>query len=198
MQSRQIPISMSAARASSGDFVSRALEVVSTLPYRFPTKTNSLHHFPVDEVNAFAASTRPIMAASTAKLLSDFLAEKQARGTAVERALYAGMTEVQLVSRLLSKRPLMFMNPDDSYLLRDGRKGRGRFEAIGTDAEAPPLTLQSLHYYDEMCLYALLVVSSTTHFINVGARDVLLCFPVLSSGDCVVLRSVALSFSEVW
>ena len=48
--------------------------------------------------------------------------------------------------------------------------GQGGFEAVGTDAEAPPLTLDATLSYDEIALAALLGVSVPTHFINNGDR----------------------------
>lgn len=62
-----------------------------------------------------------------------------------------------------------------SYLLRTGESYSGGFEAIGTEKEREPLTLESLQSYDEMCLSALLGVSSFTHFINTGMVVVCVC-----------------------
>ena len=81
-----------------------------------------------------------------------------------------------LVFRLLRDRPWVFMNAGDDYMLRDdgdgagGRRGRGGFDAVGTDAETPPLTLDRTLSYDEMALAALMGVAVPTDFINTGGR----------------------------
>ena len=48
----------------------------------------------------------------------------RASGSAQEQKFYAAVTPDQLVTRLLSKRPLAFLNAFDDFLLDDGRKGR--------------------------------------------------------------------------
>ena len=76
-----------------------------------------------------------------------------------------------LVRRLLTARPLVFMNPEDNYVLRDGAgQGVGGFDNVGTDREKYPLTLDRTLSYDEMALAALLAVAVPTHFINPGDR----------------------------
>ena len=59
------------------------------------------------------------------------------------------MTVVQLVQRLLCRRPLMFMTPVDLFLLRGGQDGDGRdaFDRIGTPAETAPHILAELQSY---------------------------------------------------
>ncbi len=64
----------------------------------------------------------------------------------------------------------MFMTESDMYLLRNGHKGQGGFEAIGTLAEKSPLILKDYLSYDEMQIAALLGVSVPTFFINNGDR----------------------------
>ncbi|XP_047490993.1 uncharacterized protein LOC125040484 [Penaeus chinensis] len=86
------------------------------------------------------------------------------------RSLYAGMDVVGLVERLLRKRPATFFACGDQYLLRDGTRGAGGFERIGTPQEAPPLCLRDYLSYDEMKLSALLAVSSRSFFVNDGSR----------------------------
>jgi len=78
-----------------------------------------------------------------------------------------------LAARLIRCRPLMFMTGVDEYLLSTGESGIGwkDFDAIGTDAEKPPLVMQDYLSYDEMLLSSLLAVSTPCHFINRGDRS---------------------------
>ncbi len=45
------------------------------------------------------------------------------------------MTVAAFLQRLLTKRPLVFMTKNDSFLLRNGYKGRGGFHKIGTSQQ---------------------------------------------------------------
>ena len=80
------------------------------------------------------------------------------------------MDEDEFINRLITKRPLMFMTERDQYLLRNGKRGSGGFEIIGTDTECAPLVLEDYLSYDEMQIAALIGVSSPTYFINNGSR----------------------------
>lgn len=157
------------------------------LPYRFPTKDNllssrmsdHLHPHPqllpaavgVEmEIEGLASRTRPIIHARMLPLLEKFIASKTASGSAPERRIYEGLSPCGLVDRLVAKRPLVFMNPSDTFCLRSGEDGAGGFEQIGTEGEAPPLILENLQSYDEMMLSSLMGVSSPTLFINDGSR----------------------------
>lgn len=91
----------------------------------------------------------------------------------VEKALYCGEFSCEdLINRCLRKRPLVFWNAYDGYLLRDGRTdGASGFESIGTASENPPLILADYLSYDEMQVSALIGVAVPTHFINNGSRE---------------------------
>lgn len=89
------------------------MKPASSLPYKYPTSTNALSGFDPGEVAAFAESTRPILSANTAALLGKFLRVKRASGSEVEQALYADMSEADLVTRLLLRRPLAFVGGGD-------------------------------------------------------------------------------------
>jgi hypothetical protein len=65
---------------------------------------------------------------------------------------------------------LMFMTHQDSYLLRNGQKGDGGFEQIGTDQEQKDLCLKDYQSYFEMSLAAFVSLFVPSHFINVGGR----------------------------
>jgi hypothetical protein len=105
------------------------------------------------------------------KLIEDFLAYKKSEGSVVEKNLYKTMSRQEFIGRLLSKRPLMFMNANDDYLLKNGTRGNGGFEKIGTNEEKSPLVLKDYLSYDEMQSAALIGVSVPTYFINNGNRQ---------------------------
>ena len=110
------------------------------------------------------------MAGAVLPLIREFLALKRAQGTRVEQEVYAGLDLGAFVTRLLSRRPLTFYGGQDTYLLRDGTRGSGGFERIGSGSERWPLVLSELLSYDEMSIAALIGVSVPTHFINAGQR----------------------------
>lgn len=140
------------------------------LPYDLPTEANRIERFPADEVEEHAAGVRPIVPASLLPLLEAFLELKRELGSPTEREVYAGLDARGLITRLLHKRPLAFLNPQDSYLLRDGTRGVGGFELVGSHDERHPLNLADLQSYDEMALSALIGVSVPVHFVNAGSR----------------------------
>ena len=154
------------------ELVARARAV----PYDFPVgPINRIEPLCPDaeaqqQVARFADATRPILHARVLGLLAGFLELKRRRGSEPERRLYADMDVVGLLDRLLKRRPLAFLTASDAYRLRTGERGAGGFDAIGTQAEAPPLLLEQLLSYDEMQLSALLGVSVRTRFINRGDR----------------------------
>lgn len=115
-------------------------------------------------------SAYPVLHHRCLPLLAAFLHFKTSHGTRVEKAVYEGMSLLGLVDRLLLKRPITFLGRDDQYLLRDGKRGKGGFEKIGSDHEAQPLCLRDYLSYDEMKLSALLSVSSASFFVNDGNR----------------------------
>ncbi|KAK8404163.1 hypothetical protein O3P69_000317 [Scylla paramamosain] len=115
-------------------------------------------------------SAYPLLHHRCLPLLAAFLHFKTKHGTRVEKAVYERMSLLDLVDRLLLKRPVTFLGRDDQYLLRDGKRGKGGFEKIGSDHEAAPLCLRDYLSYDEMKLSALLSVSSASFFVNDGSR----------------------------
>lgn len=70
----------------------------------------------------------------------------------------------------MKKRPIVFFNPSDTYILRDGTEGCGGFDKIGHSQETPKLCLQEYMSYDEIKLSALVTIASKSAFINDGSR----------------------------
>lgn len=142
----------------------------------FPTKANRIATIAKDDISKQATivtqaqGTRLIMHKNVMTLIKKFLAYKKRHGTRVEKKVYKHMDEDEFINRLITKRPLMFMTERDQYLLRNGKRGSGGFEIIGTDTECAPLVLEDYLSYDEMQIAALIGVSSPTYFINNGSR----------------------------
>ena len=126
----------------------------------------------MSETAAHIEGVRPVADTRVLSLLESFLQIKRASGSAIEQDVYAEMSVDGLLDRMLTKRPLAFVEGNDSYLLRSGDRGLGGFDEIGgeRDTGAGPMTLHELQSYDEMCLSALIGVSVPTHFINEGGR----------------------------
>lgn len=121
-----------------------------------------------------AVNTHPIMHACVEQLISDFMDYKREYGTQFEQTLYAGFSVEAMITRLLTKRPLVFMTGNDYTKLRDGRviaDASAMFDAVGQDNQMPDLSLDDYLSYDEMQLSALLGVSSPSAFINDGNRN---------------------------
>ncbi|XP_045599215.2 uncharacterized protein [Procambarus clarkii] len=115
-------------------------------------------------------STYPLVHARVLPLLAAFLHYKRTYGRRKEKELYSSLSLLDLVDRLLKKRPIVFFTPIDNYVLRDGTEGCDGFEEIGHSHERANVCLQEYMSYDEMKLAALVCVSSKSTFINDGSR----------------------------
>jgi len=162
------------------------VEAAETLRYGdlFKTTSNRIRTFAKLEsrgrVVAHARGTAPILHAATAALLEDFLATKRAHGSPEEQELYQTITtSSQMVTRLLSMRPLHFEGPIDDFTLRNGTPKKSvqnggfsaDFESIGGGSARGPLVLREYLSYDEMALSSLLGVATPTHWINDGSKS---------------------------
>jgi hypothetical protein len=145
--------------------------VISGLPQTNRIKNVANNKERKEKVLEHAKSTYPIMHQKTFELCKEFLEYKKNMGTAQEKSVYKDINLPKFITRLLAKRPLMFMKKEDQYLLRKGCTGFGDFELIGTDQEKSPLILEDYLSYDEMPLAALIGISSPTYFINKGDRS---------------------------
>ena len=143
----------------------------------FPTQLNRIanivesNHSLQLNIEKQANNTRLIVHKKVLLLIDDFLSYKKECGSDVEKKLYKSMSRIEFIERLIIKRPLMFITNLDSFILRNGDRGRGGFELIGTEKEIAPLILIDYLSYDEMQIAALIGVSTPTYFINNGARN---------------------------
>jgi hypothetical protein len=124
------------------------------------------------KVVEFAKKVSFLAQERTLHFCNEYLALKKQHGTDKEKALYQDLPLSQFVERLYCKRPLVFTQAHDDYILRNGIKKRGGFEKLGTDAEEAKKGLILADYisYDEMLISALCGHASGTLFINNGNR----------------------------
>lgn len=118
-----------------------------------------------------ANSVRPIIDARVIQLIKDFLSYKKRFGSQIEQKFYKRFEIYSFIDRLLTCRPMMFMLQEDLYLLRDGSRGSGGFETIGSTKQKENLLLEKYLSYDEIEIAALFGVSTPTFFINNGERN---------------------------
>lgn len=151
------------------------LESLNSSPWALPTENNRIANFDPDVIASDALDTKVILHPRLPTLLDDFLNYKRAHGSAVEQELYAGMSQSDLIARLIKQRCLHFVGSHDYTVLRDGTSGVARNEwlRVGTADEHlnNHIFLTDYLSYDEMMLASLLGSSGPTYFINDGKRD---------------------------
>ena len=99
---------------------------------------------------------------------------KRNHGSGVEKDLYKDMSVIQFIDRLITKRPLAFLTPADSWLTKSGEYGAGGWGLIGTEEEGETyevLRLAEFMSYDEVKVAAMLQLSSPVVTINNGSCD---------------------------
>lgn len=149
----------------------------SNLAVKPPTTANQIQNFDARAIQADAESTRIILHSKFPQLVQDFLTHKRAHGSKYEKQLYNTQDFIwkDEVSRLITKRPLTFMEHSDFTMLRDGtmlNNGTSEWDRNGTNAQDQNthLTLTEYLSYDEIMLASLIGVSGPSHFINDGNR----------------------------
>lgn len=144
-----------------------------------PIRTNSVKNFDPDVVRADAESTHIIVHKRFPSLVEAFLEYKRVNGSEHEKKLYEtseSFTWQRKVSRLIEKRPLVFMGGMDHTMLRDGTTPRvtmtREWDRNGSNIQDRNqyLTLEEYLSYDEIMLGSLIGVSGPTFFINEGNR----------------------------
>lgn len=142
-----------------------------------PIRSNSVINFDPVQVAEDAQSTRIIVHSRFPVLVNAFLDFKREHGSEHEKRLY-GTSEMftwqDEVSRLIEKRPLVFMGAMDHTMLRNGEVLRDstEWDRNGTDEQHlnKHLTLPDYLSYDEIMLSSLIGVSGQSYFINNGSR----------------------------
>lgn len=145
--------------------------------YPIPSHVNIYNQLPYKEI--YLSNTWLLIPNKLIKLINDFIMFKTIYGSNVEQNFYTTslrdqgsqhMSTETFIKRLFEKRPLAFTGSADSYILRDGTRGVGNWESIGTDHEHWPLVLSDYLSYDEIEISAFLNVSCFTPFLNNGSR----------------------------
>lgn len=126
-----------------------------------------------------AETTRPFIAKEIWDLLEQFMSfMKNLPDLEGEnyRAVYSNMTAAGLVKRLLTKRPIVFLNSTDENILRENplslRSGKDKWNNVARNLEyvqAGWPYLQEYISYDEMTLSALVNMSTPTYFVSDGS-----------------------------
>ena len=147
--------------------------------HKRPTTTN---WFDSDQEGILdcASHSYPLIHESVLPLFEDFLEwKKNNRKSKEEQEVYRPEVDIlDLVNRIITKRPLMFMGKNDKHVLRDGKRGAGAWDLVGTGQtrkgkkgdETAPASLRDYMSYDEIKLAALLQVSTPVMPINDGER----------------------------
>lgn len=143
-------------------------------PIKFPIDTGRckslITSIKKEILDSYINSAYPLIHEYALFLFAKFLLYKKKYGSIIERKLYKTMSVVNLIERLLFKRPVMFMGKWDSYILLNGTKGAGKWDNIGKNNEKYPLILKDCLSYDEIKLSVFLSVSSYSYFLNNGHR----------------------------
>lgn len=155
----------------------QSVALVAEMRQHLPTTANSIVNprFDPEVVKKDAESTTIIAHSRFPSLVQSFLEHKVIHGTADEKYLYAGLSWHDEISRLISKRPLVFMTSGDLTVLRNGKNignASKSWDRVGTAAEKLNTDLKHEEYlsYDEMMLSALIGVSGPSYFVNSGDR----------------------------
>lgn len=150
---------------------------VSEMRQHLPTTTNSIVNLQFDPAVVLkdAQSTTIIAHSRFPDLVQSFMQHKVRHGTLAEQTLYMSLSWREEISRLVSKRPLVFMGSRDLTVLRNGKHIGSAFRSwdrVGTTQETlnDDLRLEDYLSYDEMMLSALLGVSGPSYFVNRGDR----------------------------
>lgn len=150
---------------------------VAEMRRHLPTESNSIVNPDFDRavVKEDAESTTIIAHSRFPDLVKRFLQHKVAHGSPIEQSFYASLSWREEISRLISRRPLVFMGAGDLTVLRTGERfgyAAKSWDRVGTEEEtlSHHLRLEDYLSYDEMMLSALLGVSGSSYFVNQGDR----------------------------
>ncbi|KAI0128129.1 hypothetical protein F4776DRAFT_655381 [Hypoxylon sp. NC0597] len=136
----------------------------------FPTIHNRVNRFDPDVIRQDALATRVVMHPRFSSLVHAFLLHKRKFGSDNEKYLYSGKWGPdQQVERLITKRPLTFVGPDDHTLFRPFKPYKGG-KAFWDNVDSDYKVLEDNLTYDEIMLASLLAVSGPSYFINNGRR----------------------------
>ncbi|KAK3660404.1 hypothetical protein LTR56_000780 [Elasticomyces elasticus] len=160
----------SAANSDPWSFLSFHKQMVEP-----PITKNSVKQFDPSVIAQNAANTRIVVHPRFKQLVDNFIKHKLYHGSQHEKKLYSSTTTDQQISRLIAKRPLVFMGGGDFTILRDGTRvmnGNAEWDRNGRDVQHHNKLIGIERYltYDEIMLGSLIGVSGPSHFVNDGNR----------------------------
>ena len=135
---------------------------------KFMTENNDIKNFDGDEIIFLAETSYPVLPKKIIKLMSYFLKFKRVYGNDTERKFYTKNTD--MIDRVITKRPLVFMGRGDFYRLRDGTEDCNDYFTVGTKKEKKKMSIKDYMTYDEIEIASFLNISVNTIFINSGNR----------------------------
>ncbi|XP_072946380.1 uncharacterized protein [Epargyreus clarus] len=150
------------------------IERSRAFPIKFPIQVVRLERLkkkrPQDRLKSNINTTYPIIHERALHMMTHFLIYKRKFGSPIEKPFYKDMTVPQLIDRILKKRAVSFMYPEDHYKLLSGESGEEGWEEVGTQQQQRPLVLENVLSYDELKLSALVAVSGFTECVNEASR----------------------------
>jgi hypothetical protein len=126
-----------------------------------------------ERICLFAEKTIPVFHTKLQQLMEDFISIKQNLDSDLQKVYTENYSSNDLVTRLLTKRPICFYGTNDVYRLRDFTT-TGNKQTLDFSTPRPsntPIPVEDYITYDEMAISALLSVSVPTYFINNGNRE---------------------------
>ena len=145
---------------------------IQNLPYKYPVEaqTTMFLNLPDQNINNYFLGSWPVLPKRVSILIKNFIQYKKFYGSNVEKAFYRDYNVPKMISRLIRKRPLVFIGRGDYFQLRNGYKNTGDWHLVGTDYEKAPCVMKDYITYDEIELGVFISFSLYTPFINQGSR----------------------------
>ena len=134
-----------------------------------PTEHNFISELKTDEIKEkkiyeFANRAYPVVHADVIGIAQLFLDNKIKSGTKDEKKIYENLQVPEFMHRLLTKRPLVFINSNDYWVDKEGNSAAGDWDNKARK------DLEHFLSYDEIKISALMQLSTETILINSGGR----------------------------
>lgn len=127
-----------------------------------------------EDISKQASSVNITIDLKTFDLLAGFLEAKRRSGSLVEKRIYEKMTILDLIDRLISKRPLAFYTSLDATTFRTEVDLRGKRSDMAWDevgkVQNSVIPMDDYLSYEEIELAALINICTPTYFINSGSK----------------------------
>lgn len=150
------------------------LERIAAPNFKRARKVNSLeilHAGDEDKNKELLTSACVFMDLKTMTLFADYISLQKKSPNNIIRDVYRNINSpFDLASRLIRKRPYVFMGEDDFTMLRNLEHVMYDFVRLNDPKPEDETMFREYISYEEMQLSALLLVSSKTSFINDGNR----------------------------